>query len=486
MFAQYLRGLTGRLDRGGGWYGVFWQRDPEGLRACLEGVEVPPWDVVESLLHDLGAGDGETVRAKALHSSAAAAHDRRSGGLEALRERLAVMRGEQALAAERGEELVQRLAAVPEGAPEYARLAHDLSWANDDYARATARCAELAARLGSLRPGGTGLPVDGGRWEPPVGRGEGADGGGTAPDAQGEPPDGRERAPEGRRAGPVPDPTDSWTRPAGGEAAAAPRGADGLEEVRAERAPRSRWGRGAGKRRPRGARYAWLDADADEPVGVPEPHGPGLPVAEAQPRGARFGGSGEAGGAAGPVGTVDETDDVEARREAAGTVVALGRLRAEGRGGEAHVLLCQAASGPAGRLPVLAAELHRAALDADWATLLWEVASLPPERLAAAAVALAAAGRDEDCGHLLRQGVSRPAAEVADAVLVLREAGGGREAAALLEAFLRVHTPEESARIATADPRRLVPQLLSAARAVSSGHERDLVHALRVAGLISG
>ncbi|MFF3125862.1 hypothetical protein ACFVRD_26835 [Streptomyces sp. NPDC057908] len=72
---------------------------------------------------------------------------------------------------------------------------------------------------------------------------------------------------------------------------------------------------------------------------------------------------------------------------------------------------------------MLAVELHRAGLDADWATLLWEVSSLPPVALAAAAGALAAAGRPDDCDQLLRQGVARPAAEIADAVVALDRAG---------------------------------------------------------------
>ncbi|MFE0041515.1 hypothetical protein ACFWXX_32120, partial [Streptomyces sp. NPDC059018] len=186
-----------------------------------------------------------------------------------------------------------------------------------------------------------------------------------------------------------------------------------------------------------------------------------------------------------PAGTAAAPAAEEDRRAALATVAELRRLRAAGRGGEAHVLLCEAASGPAARLPLLAAELYRSGLDADWPTLLWEVASLPPDRLAEAAGALAAAGRDDDCGRLLRQGVARPAGEIADAVLALGDAGGRREADALLAAFLRVRTPEEGARLAAADPHRLVPQLLSAARAVSPGRERDLVHALRVAGLIS-
>ncbi|MFE3325803.1 UL36 very large tegument protein [Streptomyces sp. NPDC059176] len=485
MFAEYFRGLAGRLDRGGGWYGVFSQRDPEGMRACLDGFEVPPWDVVESLLDDLAADGDEVARARALHFAAAAAHDRRLGGA-ALRERLGVLRGEQARAAERGEALVRQLATLPENAPTHARLAHQLSWAKDDYARASARCAELTGRLGSLGPGVTAYPAGGGsrRVDGP----QDGPGGRAAPDARGEPPAAAKGAVEERGAAPESEPRDSWFRPVGGGPDVADRRVDGREreEAPTTRTPRSRRGLGGGKRRPRGARYAWLDEDAEEPVGASEPPGPVLPVAEAQPRGARFPGGGGNDPAGTRAGDADAPEDAEAGREAVRTVAALVRLRGEGRSGEAHALLCQAAAGPAGRLPVLAAQLHRAALDADWATLLWEVASLPPGRLAAAAVALAAVGREADCGQLLRQGVARPAEEIADAVLVLHEAGAAREAAVLVEAFVRVHPPEESARIATADPHRLVPQLLSAARVVSAGRERDLVLALRAARLISG
>ena len=164
-------------------------------------------------------------------------------------------------------------------------------------------------------------------------------------------------------------------------------------------------------------------------------------------------------------------------------VAMLIRLRAEGRTGEAHVVLCEAAGRPPEQLPLLAAELHRAGLGADWAELLWEAASLPPARLAAAAGALAVAGRDSDCGQLLRQGVSRPAEEIADAVLALGEAGRAPEARALLSAFVQARTPEDAALVAVLDPRRLVPQLIDAARAISGARERDVVHALRVAGV---
>ncbi|MET7441421.1 hypothetical protein ABZS63_29705, partial [Streptomyces sp. NPDC005568] len=49
-FTAFLNGLLTRLDQRAGWCAVFWQRDPEGMRACLDGWEVPPWDVVEALL----------------------------------------------------------------------------------------------------------------------------------------------------------------------------------------------------------------------------------------------------------------------------------------------------------------------------------------------------------------------------------------------------------------------------------------------------
>ncbi|NEA04820.1 hypothetical protein G3I28_36840, partial [Streptomyces sp. SID10116] len=82
-FARYLSELLGRLDQSAGWCGVFWQRDPDGMRACLEGAEVPPWDVVQALLHDLAADRGvpeaerEADTARALHRASVAAYDAR-------------------------------------------------------------------------------------------------------------------------------------------------------------------------------------------------------------------------------------------------------------------------------------------------------------------------------------------------------------------------------------------------------------------------
>ncbi|MET9379124.1 UL36 very large tegument protein [Streptomyces sp. NPDC002992] len=409
-FAHFLRELAARLEPGGGWYGVFASRDPEGLRSCFDGAEILPWDVVTSLLQDLGeTGAGpRTARARALYAAAAAVHDRRPGGAEALRDRREAMEVERRYAEARSRELGARLRTATDGA-EAARLGDELAWTQDDHRRAIARIAELTARLAALG---------------------GDDGEPAGPSSPAPPPS------------PAP----------------------------------------AVKRRPRGARYAWMDEveEVQEAVPVPE-----LPVAgSAAPRGARFGGA-EAPTAPVPRAAPEVAPEVaaEAVRAAGNAVYALRRLRAQGRSGEAHALLCEAVAGPPAWLPALATELHRAGLGADWATLLWEAASLPPGRLAAVAGALADAGRPEDCDHLLRQGVARPVEELAGACAALHAEGHHREAHALLTAFVRVRTPEDAAGFAAADPHGLVPQLLAAARAVSPTRERDLLHALRVAGL---
>ncbi|MCL7430099.1 hypothetical protein M8H82_34030, partial [Streptomyces sp. YS415] len=160
-FANYLNGLMARLDQGGGWCGVFWQRDPDGMRACLDGREVPPWDVVEALLQDLASEYGpEAARAEAdgartRHAAALLAHDMRPGGRDALGDRLDVMLREQRYAAERQAELGRSLAAATtQDHAEALRL--DLAWAQDDHARATARCAELRSRMAELARRATG------------------------------------------------------------------------------------------------------------------------------------------------------------------------------------------------------------------------------------------------------------------------------------------------------------------------------------------
>ncbi|MGW9299450.1 hypothetical protein ACWHA3_01310 [Streptomyces cyaneofuscatus] len=444
-FAHYLREMTARLDPGRGWYGVFTRRDPQGMRSCLYGVEIPPWDVVESLLADLAALHGAyfaeqvSVRAAALYSASAAAHDRRPGGRQELVHRLELMIREQGRAAE-------RLRTIGAGGMDPADP-DARAWAHDDHRRASARCAELRRRLAAVtvpppRAGGDAERVPG---PAPEGVPESAPEPVPAPEAP--EPLGRSRS---RRAAPARGPA-------------------------SEPAPR--------RKKPRGARFAGLDVD-DEGETAPSPV-PALPAPPPQggsaPRGARFGG--------GPAEAAEEAPapaalpDPGAGEAVAAAVARLVRLRAEGRSGEAHVVLCEVAAWPAPRLPVLAVALYRAGLAADWTTLLWEASSLPPAGFAAAAGALAAAGRDEDCGLLLRQGVARTAAEVAEAVLALDGAGREGEARALLGAFVRVRTPQEAAELAGGGGDRVLPHLLAAAREVSVEREWDLVHALRVAGV---
>uniref|UniRef100_UPI002FCCFD6E hypothetical protein n=1 Tax=Streptomyces jeddahensis TaxID=1716141 RepID=UPI002FCCFD6E len=546
-----------QLDQDAGWCGVFWQRDPEGMQACLDGREVPPWDVVESLIQDLAAERGdwvagpETVQARSLHAASLAAYDARPGGREALGDRLDVMLREQRYAAERQAELGRLLheATSPDEA-EGLRL--DLAWARDDHERATARCAELRSRMATLdrlwsgaesftpdgqvpgpaapvdpsaapespagpaRPGGAGPSVAAGRtiapddWFRPEGEespfggssavgpsagayasaapdraaaggyGPGAGDGGSAsagPYAAGAAGNGRTTP--GDDTG-----QDDSVRPSANRPSEAGQAENGSEFAPREAGPRKAENRKAAnraKRRRGSARFAGIEAEPEAAAApaMPLPVMPAPAATDGNPRGARFAGAAQDSEHAQQA----QPLDAEARRAVSGAVEKLVRLRAEGRSGEAHAMLVEAAYWPAACFPLLAAELHHAGLGADWATLLWETASLPPDRLVAAADALSAAGRTSDSDQILRQGVVRPAREIGDAVIGLVDEGRHRAAHVLLDAYVRVRTPEEAARSAGSDPERLVPLLLDAARGVSDERHWDLLHALRVAGL---
>ncbi|MFF5515846.1 hypothetical protein [Streptomyces coeruleorubidus] len=741
-FVHYLDGLLARLDPSGGWCAVFWQRDPEGMRACLDGREMPPWDVVEALLQDLagqygpGGAGPETERARSLHAAALAAYDAGPGGRDALRDRLDVMLREQKYAAERQADLI-RLLATAATREEVDALRLDFAWAHDDHERATARCAELRARMadldrrerdvshsawgsgdgreagvpgaaagvsggagaakdaasggrrgprgggssdddgtwsgawrrpngggfaaadGDARPGpGTGASpgaaADGGRsaggraytddW--PVSGGgpasdstRGQEGGGPVSDrggmrsAPGGPYDPGASAAPGHREEPPSAVTGSAGRhdprhadagaeaerradaqdrayPAvgttsreetsggtsGGFAAAGGRadvrggeysagragsgeaGAGGVSggfaaaggradardgeysagravsgeagtgrasggfaapAGRAEaqdraypaggdasrpaavghpggalqgpaRTDRTSWEAATGgspaapppaapeptapqpvtpkqrKRRRGSARFAGMVEEDAAPVAVPPAAVPLLPepapmAGRRKPRGARFAGAAEDVGEERTEPRVAADGGAE-RRDVVQAVEALARLRKEGRSGEAHALLVEAATWAPARFPLLAHELERAGLGADWQTLLWEAASLPAGRLVAAADALGAAGRTADGRQILRQGVARPPGEIGQAVLGLVAEGRHREVRALLDAYVRARTPEEAARSAEPGPQTLVPLLLEAAQGVSDERRWDLLHALRVAG----
>ncbi|CAL9398172.1 hypothetical protein SUDANB105_01396 [Streptomyces sp. enrichment culture] len=611
-FASYLDGLLARLDQGGGWCAVFWRRDPDGMRACLDGREVPPWDVVEALLQDLAAEHGPEAAAPAkdtarsLYAAALAAHDARPGAREILGDRLDVMLREQKYAAERLTELGRLLTeATTRQAADALRL--DLAWARDDHTRATARCAELRTRLAGLnqhastgpaydtRAGaaeatetGTARPTTGpapqpgpgtpGSWasaaphstagaprlRPTTPASPAASGAGHGVAGEPYPPSGASNpgapAPHPRPrheagasapgsdaapgpvfgAGPAAHPRSaadasapgSYTAPASASGAepaphpystsAAPASAPGSYPAPAPHAApppafdaphaapppaldRTSTPTGAPtstppanptptpvptptptprKRRRGGARFAGAGEDDVAPVVVPPSPAPLAPAPVERagrpvPRGARFAGVGDGGTEA----VVREPADAGAAGAVAGVVEALVWLRGEGRGGEAHVVLAEVAYWAPARFPLLAAEMERAGLAADWATLLWEIGSLPADRLVAVADVLAAAGRSADGQQVLRQGVARPAAEIGQAVLGLVGEGRRREAHALLDAYVGVRTPEEAARSAAPGPQTLVPLLLEAAGRVSADRHRDLVHALRVAGV---
>ncbi|MEN8654708.1 hypothetical protein ABCR94_29985 [Streptomyces sp. 21So2-11] len=464
VFARYLGDLTALLDTGGGWCGVFWRRDPEGMRACLEGTELPPWDVVEALLQDLAtthgtqAAEHEAVRARALHTAAAMEHDRRPDGRAALAERLGAMRREQTYAVGRERELTDRLRDSVDGV-DAERVGLELAWVRDDRERAAARCAEITDRLAALDAWeGHDVVQPSAPVRPP------------APDTWFRAQDTTQDTTQDAAADGSGEPSDPYAPGSYGSS-----DADPAPSPSPAPAP-------AARRRPRGARYAGLDDDSDDGGGVFTVPGLSAPAA-AGPRGARYAGVAEEEAVEVPGSEPDREQAAEGERAASDAVTVLVRLRVEGRSGEAHALLCEAAAWPVDRLPVLAGALHRAGLAADWGTLLWEAASLPPHRVAAMAGALDAAGLAEDGRQLLRQCVARPAPEVAATLLALDAAGQQREVRSLADAFVRVRTPEDCAHLAQSDPHRLVPLLLDAARDAGPGRHRDVAHALRVAGI---
>jgi hypothetical protein len=380
-FAQYLKGLLTRLDQGGGWCGVFLQRDPDGMRACMDGWEVPPWDVVEALLQDLAVAYGdraaaqETERARALHQASLAAYDARPGGRDALGDRLDVMLREQRYAAERQAELTHalRTAAFRDEA-DSIRL--DLAWARDDHERATARCAEIQSRMDELNrrtTGGQAMTIPPGDGGGVVWVDEGSDGGGgSSGDGYGGSARGRggtygsDRAATARvgaqRREPIEDDwpdiwRDSTTRRAAWQpdvgvdtstsasSTPSPEHATPSDDrpsaadVRpAPSEPTPKAAKQRSKRRPRGsARFAGLEADPGASA-VPDMAAPA--AADRSPRGARYAGVAEEAeprpsARSQPAGRREALDD-EARRATVETVERLVRLRREGHSGGAR------------------------------------------------------------------------------------------------------------------------------------------------------
>ncbi|WP_217189762.1 hypothetical protein [Streptomyces buecherae] len=452
--ARFLRALTRVLDAHAGWYEVFAGRDPRGLADCLDGREIPPWDVVEALLHDLAALRGPatahsaTERARWLYRAATAAFDARPGSRAVLRERLAAMAAEGDRARRRQRQLVAAAHAArrQRGDEAAERYAADIAWAWDDWHRASARCAELRARLAPA-PGPEEGPAPSAATDPARSWDQTP---APAPIPAQSPAPASSPAPE-PAFGPAPAPT---LTPGMAEAPAT--GPVGAPSPGAGRAP-------GGPNAPVGDVPGLADdARAADPAADPSAAGPPAPQSPATDPSV--------------VGSLAE------RRVVAGVAARVARLRRAGSSGEAHAVLCESAGWPATRLPLLAWALAAEGLDADVATLLWEVASLPPPRLAAALAALDAAGRERDCRLLLRQGAARPVAEVAQVAGALGASGCRPLVVALLAALVRTRGGAEAARVVADGRAALLAPLLEAAGTVSARHHRDTVHALRMTG----
>ncbi|ONK10570.1 hypothetical protein [Streptomyces sp. MP131-18] len=439
-FTAELRTLTGVLDPDAGWYAAFARREGGELADWLSGRRLPPWDAVADLLQDLAGRQGTAVaervgrRLRSAYESAVDAEDALPGSRGTLTGRLAELdrRERELQGRERQLSAAMDVAQRAGQSREADRLATLKLWAQDDAGRVLSRRAELRSRLAAL----------------------GAGAGGTEP------------------AGAPPGPGAAERQETGQKNAGKGRKKDKDKDKGKDRAKKT------AARRPRGARFAGLDETAEPGPPAVTAAAPEAAVAPA-PGGSRFAGAVREVPRERPVPRLAAED----RQAALDTAERLRRLRADGQGGAAHVLLCEAAGGSAVRLPVLVAELERTGMLSDVTTLLWEAALLPAGPLAAAAEALAAAGRAGDCGQLLRQAAARPAAEAGSIAAELCAAGHESEAITLLAALVRSRTAEEAVRAAAPAPGVVVPLLLDAARTVSAGHHWAVTSELRRAGM---
>ncbi|WP_404816610.1 hypothetical protein [Streptomyces thermolineatus] len=473
-FSRWFAGLLDGLDGGAGWCAALSRQDPEGMRRYREGVEVPPADVLHSLLQDLAVQRGTRLdprvleEAERMHAAALRAHDRLPGRAAELRGRLGAVLRERERAVLLEGELTRALRSAGAGTPAAEQLSLRLAWARIGRQRAVARCAELRTRLDELERAAPDTP------DTPC-----------APDAPARPVVTAPPAPASE-----PDPAAKGRRPrrwrAGRTAGAA--GTAGAGSSAGAR-PAPSW--------PRGARFAGLEeegASASRALGPLPPPGPSGggpggaygPGAQLPPvtglRGARF------AGACAPEAEPDVAEELpeEARARASEAADRLAALRRQGRSGAAYVLLCEVAAWPAAWLPAALAGLEDSGQSADAATLLWEVACRPPAYTAGAASALHRSGRREDCRTLLQQAVARPQRDLVEMALAADAAGrpGPRP---LLEALVRARAPQEAAEVAAALHGAGLPGaaglLAEAAERVSAAASRDVGAALRRVGL---
>lgn len=381
-FAEELRALLGSLDAATGWYAVFDQRDASGLRACLDGSEVPPWDVLASLLEDLAgwhgphvaAGTGERLRRT--YEPCVRAHDQRPGGVAKLTAQLAVMREVREDTDHRVAELVLARRSLGERrTPRTERLDQELAWAWDDLRRAQARCAELAARRDWLGDQATAPAPSAAVTGPGVSGARGAGAGAGPPTAAALP---------------------SLPTPAAG--------------------------------RPRGARFA--GADEERPAPVPPPLSARdqqtIAATVAQLVGLR------AGGAGGPAHVLLCTATTWPAEWLAPLAEELERA---GLAADVALLLWELATSPTDTLAAAASALAVAGRRHDCARLLRQAAVRPVAEVGDLAARLHALGRTEQCVVLLAAFVRGRTVEEA---VALGSLAGGALVPVLLDAAASV------------------------------------------------
>ncbi|MFD0327546.1 hypothetical protein ACFQZC_03210 [Streptacidiphilus monticola] len=292
-----------------------------------------------------------------------------------LTERLRLLRWEQQQAAQRLRQIHEFQAASADPAERRA-VESELAWAQDYYARISSRITELRRRVAELEQRAATLSdrASARPWDPWVAPLRG-------PRPKPRPPSSTPPRPPPRRP--------RRRRPGGraGQGRQAPpsrqcplRG----HRRRGRRRDRPRQPRPGCRARAVPARSPLLRAPASAAtatsVAPAASMEPAADVAAAVPRGARFAGA----AAPAPAPAAPVVDDAD-REAVSHTVDLLRHLRADGRGGQAHAVLVEAAHGPAERLPLLARRLEAAGLATDWTTLLWEAAALPPEDVLSAA-----------------------------------------------------------------------------------------------------
>ncbi|MGW5353897.1 hypothetical protein ACWERV_25685, partial [Streptomyces sp. NPDC004031] len=153
-FLHCFRSLLAALGERPGWYAEYARRDPDAARAHETGHEVPPWDVVRTILRDLArnagasdAGPADVGRVHTLHAAAVAAEDARPGAGARLYARLAAAERAHEAAAARARDAARAHARQPS-----TSRAGFLAWTRDDLERAVARRTALHARLGAVLP----------------------------------------------------------------------------------------------------------------------------------------------------------------------------------------------------------------------------------------------------------------------------------------------------------------------------------------------